>query len=139
MAQSYPVLRRNGILPILILILSVILLQPQVSSADTTGIIAGIITDTSGDPLPGASVMIIGSEFGSMSDSEGEYVIAGLSPGEYTLSARMVGRSTSFIEGVTVIAGQLSRIDFTLVQDITGSTVIRIIESRRTDGSSLAA
>jgi len=122
--------RRNALLPALILILMAILLQPKAASADTTGIIAGLITDPSGDPLPGASVMIFGSEYGSMTDSDGEYVIAGLSPGEYTLSARMVGRSTSYIEGITVIAGQLSRIDFILEQDTTGSTVIRIVESR---------
>ena len=130
MSRSVRVLLRGRSIPSLTIACSMLLVLTCTVVADTTGIIAGIVSDPSGEPLPGASVMISGSEFGSMTDSRGEYAIAGLSPGEYTVTARMMGRSTSSAEGVIVIAGQMSRIDFSLMQDTTGSTVIRVIESR---------
>ncbi len=60
--------------------------------AGTTGRIAGVVRDSTGDPIAGATVMISGTEFGTMTDSNGEYLIHNLSPGEYTLLARMVGK-----------------------------------------------
>ena len=98
--------------------------------ADTTGIIGGIVEDTEGNPLVGATVMIDDTYLGTMTDSNGEYIIAGVPPGHYSVTASMVGRASSRMEGVLVIADQLSRIDFALPFDLTGSTVINVQESR---------
>lgn len=98
--------------------------------ASTTGIIAGLVQDQNGDPLVGATVTIEGTPYGAMTSSQGEYVIPALSPGEYTVTARMVGRAVSRVEGVTVQRDNTSRIDFELAEDASGSTVIRVIESR---------
>ncbi|PIE51996.1 hypothetical protein CSA37_08815 [Candidatus Fermentibacteria bacterium] len=110
--------------------LIMVLVFLSLASAASTGIIAGIVTDTGGIPLVGATVSIEGTPYGTMTTSSGEYVIPSLDPGEYILVARMVGRNTSRVEGVTVEANNTSRIDFTLAIDASGSTVIRVIESR---------
>ena len=96
----------------------------------TTGIIAGTVTDPGGGPVVGAAVTIEGTPYGAMTSSRGEYVIAALPPGEYTLIARMIGRTTSRVEGVIVQSDNTSRIDFELPEDATGSSVIRVIGDR---------
>ncbi len=100
------------------------------SLASSTGIITGLVEDKSGNPLVGATVTIEGTPFGAMTSAHGEYVIPALDPGTYTVIARMVGRETSRVEGVTVLGDNTSRIDFALGEDASGSTVIRVIDTR---------
>lgn len=53
--------------------------------------ISGIVTDVlSGEPLPGANIVVVGTDFGSAADADGSYSLT-LSPGEYTLSATVIG------------------------------------------------
>ena len=113
-----------------VLMLLSLLLLTSSAHADTTGIVGGIVTDTDGDPLIGATVMIDDTFLGSMTDTKGEYIIAGVSPGSYSVTASMVGRTTSRIENVRVVADQLTRVDFEMSENPTGSTVIHIHESR---------
>lgn len=100
------------------------------SLSSSTGIIAGIVEDDGGTPLVGATVSIEGTPYGAMTSAQGEYVIPALDPGSYTVVARMVGRETSRVEGVLVQSDNTSRIDFILLEGASGSTVIRVIESR---------
>lgn len=99
-------------------------------SADTTGILTGIVNDRDGEPIVGATVMVEGTPFGTVANSNGEYIIVGLEPGIYRISARMVGRTTSLVEGITIVADQISRIDFVLLEGVAGTTTIRVEESR---------
>ncbi len=98
--------------------------------ASPSGIIAGLVLDGSGDPLVGATVNIEGTVFGAMTSSRGEFVISAVSPGEYTLVARMVGRATSRVERVTVQSDNTSIVNFELEEDAFGSTVISVVQSR---------
>jgi hypothetical protein len=107
-----------------------LLLLPGQLKADTTGLIGGIVADEDGNPLVGATVLIEGTSIGTMTDRNGDYVIAGMPPGTYTVAARMVGRATARVEEVTVQADGFSRIDFALEEDPSGSTVITVEESR---------
>lgn len=79
-----------------------------------TGTITGTVFDAeSQNPLPGANVVIQGTQEGATTDSQGEYEITGLSPGEYTIQASFVGYQNLSKE-VTVQAGQTSELDFQL-------------------------
>ena len=100
------------------------------ASASPTGIIAGLVLDGFGDPLVGATVNIEGTQFGGMTSNRGEFVIPTVSPGEYTIVARMVGRTTSRVEGVTVQSDNTSIVNFELEEDAFGSTVISVVQSR---------
>jgi TonB-dependent starch-binding outer membrane protein SusC len=51
------------------------------------------LDETSRQPVPGVTVLIRGTQFGSMTNSEGRFTIsARLVPGAYTLETRMIGR-----------------------------------------------
>ncbi|MCD6587412.1 MAG: TonB-dependent receptor [Candidatus Fermentibacteraceae bacterium] len=98
--------------------------------AGTTGRIAGVVYDTEGSPVIGATVIIAGTEFGTMTDNNGEYLIHNLNPGSYTLQARMVGKAEQTVEGIQVSADLTTRIDFELGDTATGSTVITVTDQR---------
>jgi len=107
-----------------------ILLISGVASAVTTGTVAGFVSDNSGNTLVGVSIVIEGTPFGSMTDMNGEYYIPRLSPGVYSVTARMVGMGAVTKEGITVVSGQITRIDFTLEESISGGTVVQVSDQR---------
>ena len=56
--------------------------------------ISGRVTDAgSGDFLPGANVVVEGTNFGASSDRSGSYTITGLADGDYTLKVSYIGYS----------------------------------------------
>jgi hypothetical protein len=68
------------------------LLVPALLLAGTTGKIKGKVTDReTGEPLPGANVLIVGTTFGAASDFDGEFVILNVPPGVYTVKATFIG------------------------------------------------
>ena len=63
-------------------------------AASLKGTIAGYVKDAkTGEPLPGANILIKGTSMGTASDNEGYYFIK-LVPGNYTLIARYIGYKT---------------------------------------------
>lgn len=58
--------------------------------------VSGKVTDTSGAPLPGVSIMIKGTTIGSVTDVNGNYTLANV-PGNATLSFSFVGMRTQEI------------------------------------------
>ena len=61
----------------------------------TTGTVAGLVTSSSGQQLVGATVVVEGTPFGSMTDANGEYYIPRLAPGTYSITDRKSTRLNS--------------------------------------------
>ncbi|MBD3278065.1 MAG: TonB-dependent receptor, partial [Candidatus Aegiribacteria sp.] len=99
-------------------------------TAGTTGKIAGRVTDTEGTPLVGATVMVEGTSYGAMTDANGEYFIINLQPGEYAVTAKMVGMGEKTAEGVAVVVDQTSTMNFSLDPSTVGSITITVTDSR---------
>jgi len=68
------------------LFLVLISLFAVTAHAQTTGKIAGVITDEAGNPLPGVNVLIEGTLTGNSTDANGNYFILNVRPGSYTFS-----------------------------------------------------
>ena len=78
------------------------------------GSITGTIRDADTDePLIGATVLVIGTTTGTVTDYNGVYVLEGLSAGEYTVEASYTGFS-SIKSKVTVEEGKQAMLDFQL-------------------------
>ena len=58
---------------------------PFLVDAQTTGKIAGTITDQNGEPLPGVNVRLVDTDQGNATNVNGEYFILNIKPGTYTL------------------------------------------------------
>jgi outer membrane receptor protein involved in Fe transport len=70
----------------------VMLLPALLFAQGNTGKIKGMVMDaSSGEPLPGANVLIKGTSLGAATNLEGEYVIYNVPPGRYTLRITYIG------------------------------------------------
>jgi len=85
--------------------------------AQTTGKVAGKITDVNGEPLPGVNIIIDGSSRGSASDFEGNYFILSISPGIYSITASMVGFQKVQITEVRVQVDRTTTLDFKMEEE----------------------
>jgi hypothetical protein len=85
--------------------------------AGQTGKIAGKVVDAqTGEPLPGANVILVGTQMGAAADAEGDYIILNVPPGTYNLMASMIGYGQMTVTGVRVSVDRTVRIDFRLQQ-----------------------
>ncbi len=83
--------------------------------AGTTGKIAGYVRDKSNnEPLPGANVMIVGTNFGAATDKNGYFYIINIPPGQYKVQARMIGYQTVLMKGVLVQVDRTTKVNFSL-------------------------
>jgi len=82
-----------------------------------TGVITGSVVESGTDrTLPGANVLIVGTNLGAASDVDGNYQIVRVPPGTYQLEVRFMGYKTQTKE-VQVIANQEVTIDFEMGMD----------------------
>ena len=81
------------------------------------GTITGTVTDsTSGAPLPGVNVVVEGTQQGASTDAQGQYTLSGVEAGTYALAASFVGYAAQSVEGVEVIDGETTEVNFALRQ-----------------------
>lgn len=93
----------------------VLLVSADPASAQATGTIRGVVTDsTSGLGLPGVNVRIAGSStLGAATDLQGEYTIANVPAGAQVVTASYIGFTTRE-RAITVRAGETVTADFVL-------------------------
>ena len=88
--------------------------------AGTTGTIEGIVRDKeTKTPIPGATVIIVGTKIGRVTDSEGKFVFYNLEVGKYSIRVQMLGYTAVLYENIQVNLSLQSRVTI----DLTSSTV----------------
>lgn len=96
------------------LLFSLIFIPTLVLMAQT-GRMRGKVTDlTSGEPLIGANVIVVGTSFGAATDVNGEYSISNLSAGTYEVKASYIGYQTITQVNVRVNADLTTQLNFQL-------------------------
>src|SRR5438477_11282933 len=87
---------------------------PGTANAQAAGSIRGTVSAREDRrPLPNARVSIAGADRGAMTNERGEYVIADVPAGTYTLRARLIGYGEGS-DTLTVAPGQVATADFSL-------------------------
>ena len=74
------------------------LLFITINAQTQTGIIHGKILDQNKNPLPGASVSIVGTKYGINSNEAGEYLFDHILTGKIELQASFIGFKTTVTE-----------------------------------------
>jgi TonB-linked SusC/RagA family outer membrane protein len=93
--------------------------------AQGEGTITGVVTDqTTQQPVPGAQVVVVGTQRGSMTDAEGRFSIAGVPAGTYDVRARRVGYAPN-VQRVIVAAGATETANFTLA--VAATTLDQVV------------
>jgi outer membrane receptor protein involved in Fe transport len=103
--------------------------------AGNTGKIRGTVVDAeTGDPLPGANVMILDTQMGAATDVNGNFIILNVPSGKYTVKATFVGYRNVAIQNNIVISDRTTEINFQLPPiTLEGETVTIIAEKPLVD------
>jgi TonB-dependent SusC/RagA subfamily outer membrane receptor len=94
-------------------LLAALLLPAIEAQAQAVGQIAGTVTNETGQPLAGASVLVVGTALGATTRADGGYVIPGVPAGPHSVRVTQVGYG-ELEKSVTVAAGQTANADFQL-------------------------
>src|SRR5690606_10572329 len=87
---------------------------PLLGQAGAVGTVIGQVTDAAtGRPLPGATVNVVGSNTGRITDSNGRYILINVPTGPQAVEVRLLGYSTAR-GNVTVAEGQSATVNFAL-------------------------
>ncbi len=113
-------------------------LSGQVASAeaatpirDIYGKIAGTVVDAAtGESLPGANVVIVGTSQGAVTDADGNFIILRVRPGTYSVRAQFIGFTAQVITGVKVRVDQTTRLSYSIREEIIEGEEIVITAER---------
>ncbi len=101
------------------------------SFAGTTGKIAGVVKDKStGEPIPGANVIIEGTTLGASTDSQGRYFILNVPPGEYTLRVTFIGYKAVRKQNVRVSVDLTTEINFEMESTVLEAEEVVVVAER---------
>ncbi len=97
--------------------LSILLLFAQLlpfSSSDASplpGTVQGLVVDNrTGEPLPGANILLVGTQRGTATNTDGQFTLNNVEAGTIQLTISMIGYTTTTIEDINVSASQTSDI-----------------------------
>jgi outer membrane receptor protein involved in Fe transport len=87
------------------------------SEAGTYGKVVGRVSDkTNGEALVGATVQLLGTSLGAVTDAEGAYVILNVAPGSHTLRVTFVGYAGVDMKEIRVVQDLATEINVQLTQ-----------------------
>jgi len=122
-------MRNLHIIIVMTLLIALILIYPLWSG--TTGKIAGKVIDkNTGDPLPGANVVIIGTSLGAATDIDGQFTVLHIPLGSYDVQASVIGYTNYTITQVRVRIDQTTRINFELEMMVIDGEIVTIVAER---------
>src|SRR5579884_715670 len=94
------------------------LLASFAAYAQGTGSITGVVRDNTGAVVPGAQVTVTstaqGTQFRTTTNSNGEYLVAALIPGSYTVEVAATGFNTFEAKDIVLRVAEKQRVDATL-------------------------
>ncbi|MEW6684895.1 MAG: TonB-dependent receptor [Candidatus Edwardsbacteria bacterium] len=100
-------------------------------SAGTTGKIVGRVTDAqTGEALPGANVVIVGTQMGAATNLDGYYVIINIPVGTYSVKASMMGYDPMVFTEVRVVMDLTTTQNFKLNPAVIEMKVVEVKAER---------
>lgn len=103
------------------------MLAPCVAHAQQTGTLTGTVVDgATGDPVVRATVTIVNTRLGALTNVNGVYTIKNVPPGEHTIKISYIGYGAKTISGIDVEAGKTARQDVSLTTESLRQDTVRI-------------
>ncbi|MGD8319951.1 MAG: SusC/RagA family TonB-linked outer membrane protein [Gemmatimonadota bacterium] len=112
-------MRVLGLLAGAVSVCALALASPLAGQSREVGTITGMVTTRSMAPVSEAQVFIVGTQQGSLTASNGRYLIQNVAVGSYQLRVIRIGYETQ-TQDVTVVAGQVVQVNFTLADQALG-------------------
>jgi len=95
-------------------------LQSRLTSPERTGILTGVVTDSSGQGVAQASVSMLNTDYSVLSDIDGRYELAAIVPGAYSVMVSKWGYDAEVVSGITIRAKETSMRNFSLTSREAG-------------------
>ncbi len=113
----------------LVFLLAVMIAAP--GYAGVTGKIAGVIKDSdTGDPLPGANIIIEGTDRGAAADADGKFLILNVPPGVYSLRVQMMGYTPTTVTDVRVCSDRTRTLEVSLAMTVIEGQEVTVVAGR---------
>ncbi len=108
------------IIPYLLLLTLLLVANAMIDAgSQETGRIQGTLTNIkTGDPVVGASIMVVGTSTGAISDFDGKYLIKRLRPGVYSLRISHLDFNTEEVTNIVVTADTFTVISVQLTKSV---------------------
>ncbi|NOY61067.1 MAG: TonB-dependent receptor [Calditrichaeota bacterium] len=114
-----------------LLMLAVSMFFSTILFAGVTGKVSGVVKDKdTGEVLPGANVVVEGTNRGAAADANGNYLILNLPPGEYSLKVQMIGYQPTRITGVQVYTDRTTKVNCELSMTVIEGQEVTIVAGR---------
>src|SRR5512134_1246716 len=118
---------RRGARQVLSIVAFVCLLAGVSYAGQVTSSISGVVQDSAGGFIPGASIIVTsvatGTKYNAITNSSGEFTVPALPPGTYTVSVSLQGFKTAVITDVRVQPGVPAAVKATLEVGVIAETV----------------
>ncbi len=98
--------------------------------AGTTGKLAGRVTDKAKQPLPGANIILVGTQLGAVSDMDGYYTILNIPPGRYQVRYAFIGCKTMTVSQILVTTDHTTTQDVQLEQSVIEGETVQVVAQR---------
>lgn len=98
-----------------------------------------VVEEETGEPLPGANVVLVGTQKGTTTNPNGQYTILNVDPGTYTIRASAVGFENQTVEGVEVSIDLTTELNFQLPEETVGLEGVTIQAEDRVVQQDLSA
>ncbi|MBI4420095.1 MAG: TonB-dependent receptor, partial [Gemmatimonadetes bacterium] len=95
----------------------------------TAGKIEGTVLDQAGQPVNGAQVLVLGTSYGTVTDTKGYYFINNVPAGVYDLRAQFIGLQPAEVRTVRVLGGQTMTVRFSLTAAVQIGGISVVVEA----------
>jgi hypothetical protein len=98
-----------------IILIAITLLISNLLYAGNQGKLIGKVVDAAkNEPLPGATVVVVGTQRGATTDIDGKFTIIGINIGTYTVRASLVGYSSAEVKNIKIGGDETTQQNFKL-------------------------
>ncbi len=127
---------------VLFSILALATAVPVAAQGEASAAVTGVITDAQGGVLPGVTVTLRNVDSGTVrttvTETEGQYRVAGLQPGRYDVKAELQGFGVRDAPGLTLTIGLVVQLNLTMslqgVQEsVTVTALAPVVETTTTE------
>ena len=109
----------------------IILVVSNLLVAQTTGKISGTVTDAeTGEPLPGANVVVEGELIGAATDNNGRFHVINVRPGEYTVIVNVIAYKPIHVENVRVSVNRTFSLDVKMTPTVLEGETVTVTADR---------